>query len=284
MEAGEMPLQEEKKKEKKFGMDALLVAGSVLLAGLIIAGSIVFVTQKLSSTTADVQPVAVAPTPAPGAQGQQPVDPAVTQDQIKALFNGKNITFGSKDSKVVFVEFSDPSCPYCQVAGGKNSILNKQMGAQFTLVADGGTYVAPVPEMKKLVDAGKASFVWIYTNGHGSGEMGTKALYCAAEKKKFWEVNDLLMSDAGYTLLNGTAKNDKTKSSVVADFLKSAVKASDMQSCLDSGKYDGRIAEDTAIATTFGLSGTPKFLVNTEVFKGAYSFTDMQASVNKYLK
>jgi protein-disulfide isomerase len=198
------------------------------------------------------------------------------------LFNGKNISFGKKDAKVVFVEISDPSCPFCQVAGGKNPSVNKQTG--LVLVADGGTYVAPVPEMKKLVDAGKASFVWIYANGHGNGEMGAKALYCANDKKKFWEVSDLLMSEAGYNLLNGTVKNDKTKSGELADFLNSAVSASDMKSCLDSGKYDSRIAEDTATSAKLGMSGTPKFFVNTEAFKGAYSFKDMQASVDKYLK
>lgn len=275
--------QEEKHEEKKFGSDALLVAGSVLLAGLIIAGSIISVTQKPSSSeaTTTTQP-AVAPTT--GAGAQQPTDPTVTMDQIKGLFDSKNISFGKKDSKVLFVEFSDPSCPYCHVAAGKNPNLNKQIGTQFTLVKDGGTYVAPVPEMRKLVDAGKAGFVWIYTNGHGNGEMGTKALYCAFEKKKFWEVHDLLMSEAGYNMMNTDVKNDKTKASVVADFLKSVVSASDMKSCLESGKYDSRIADDTATAAQFGLSGTPKFLVNTEAFKGAYSFTDMQPSVDKYLK
>ena len=70
----------------------------------------------------------------------------------------------------------------------------------------------------------------------------------------------------------------------LSDFLKSAMSASDMKSCLDGGKYDSRIADDTAIASKFGLSGTPKFLVNTEAFKGAYSFTDMKPSVDKYLK
>ena len=267
-------------KEGKFGRDALLVAGSVLLAGLIIAGSIVSVTQKFSSSVVTA-PVAKDTTTA---GSQQPTDPTITMDQVKGLFDGKNITFGKQDAKVVFVEFSDPSCPFCHVASGKNAPLNKQIGTQFTLVADGGAYVAPVPEMKKLVDAGKASFVWVSTNGHGSGEMGAKALYCANEKKKFWEVHDLLMSEAGYTMMNTDVKNDKTKAGVVADFLKSAVSASDMKSCLESGKYDSRIADDTTTAITFGLSGTPKFLINTEQFKGAYSFTDMQPSVDKYLK
>lgn len=265
-------------EEGKFGKDALLIAGAILLAGLIIAGSIVAaVKQPASKAPAQV------PTVDNGAQ-QQPSDPVVTIDGIRGLFDGKNITLGKKDSKVVFVEFSDPSCPYCHVAAGKNPNLNKKIGSQFVMVNDGGSYVPPVPEMKKLVDAGKASFVWIYTDGHGNGEMGTKALYCAQEKKKFWEAHDLLMSEAGYNMMNTDVKNDKTKAGVVADFLKSAVNAGDMKSCLESGKYDSRIAEDMATATQFGLSGTPKFFVNTEVFKGAYSFKDMQPSVDKYLK
>ncbi|MCX6790169.1 MAG: thioredoxin domain-containing protein [Candidatus Kaiserbacteria bacterium] len=245
--------------------------GAVVAAGLFIAGAVVW------NGSHPVTPTVTTP-------GQQQPAPTVTMDQIKGLFNSKNISFGNKESKLVFVEISDPSCPYCQVAGGKNPSLNKQIGQQFTMVADGGTYVAPVPEMKKLVDAGKASYVWVYANGHGSGEMGTKALYCAFEKGKFWEVSDLLMSEAGYNLLNGTVKNDKTKSGELSEFLKSAIGASDMKSCLDSGKYDSRIAEDTATSIKLGMNGTPKFFVNTETFNGAYSFTDMQATVEKYLK
>ncbi len=273
----------EEEKKLKVSNDALFISGSVLVACLVIAGMMFVTTKDIVSSIGSIK-ISGSGSTEKGAQQQQPADPEITKDQLKGLFNGKNITFGKKDAKVVFVEFSDPSCPYCNIAAGKNPSFNKQAGSQFTLVADGGSYVAPVSEMKKLVDAGKASFVWIYTNGHGNGEMGTKALYCAYEKKKFWEAHDLLMSKEGYELMNGELKNDKTKSDVLAELLKSAVNANDMKSCLDSGKYDSRISEDMAISTTFGLSGTPKFLVNTEAFKGAYSFTDMKASVDKYLK
>ncbi len=232
--------------------------------------------------------------PTGAAQGQ-PTKPAIAIDQIKALFNGKNITFGDKNRKVIFLEFSDPSCPYCHVAGGLNGALNKQMGGQFTLVADGGTYVAPVPEMRKLVDSGKAAFVWVYANGHGDGEMATRALYCAYEKGKFWQVHDLLMSEKGYEILNGydfkqqpingpVVKNDKTKSGDLADFLTSAISARDMKNCLDSGKYDSKIADDMAIATDFGFQGTPDFYVNTQNYVGAQSFKDMQSVVDAALK
>lgn len=271
--APESRASEAKKKIK----DSSVIAGAILIGSLIIAGALLGNTAKPSVTPA---------TKDQAAQANPTADKAasVTQDQVKALFTDKNIVLGNKDSKVLFVEFSDPSCPFCSVASGKNPKLNKSAGAQFTLVVDGGTYVAPVPEMKKLVDAGQAAFVWLYANGHGSGEMGTRALYCANEKGKFWEVHDLLMGEAGYALMNSDVKNDKTKSGTLANFLKSAVNANDMKACLDSGKYDNRIADDMAVAQEFGFSGTPSFFVNTDHFAGAYSFKDMQATIDKYLK
>jgi protein-disulfide isomerase len=123
------------------------------------------------------------PTTAPAAQ--QPAAPTVDIGTIKNIFSDKDvIKFGNANSKLLLVEISDPSCPYCQVASGKNPELNKQVGAQFTLVADGGSYIAPVGEMKKLVDEGKASFAYIYQNGHGNGEMAMKSFYCANAKQR----------------------------------------------------------------------------------------------------
>ena len=217
-------------------------------------------------------------------QAAQPAKVDVNLDTIKGLFDKDLVKFGDKNSKVIFVEISDPSCPYCQVASGLNPSLNAQVGAQFKLVKDGGAYVAPVVEMRKLVDAGKASLVWIYSPGHGNGEMGTKALYCANEKGEFWGVHDLLMSAKGYDLLNNTIKNDKTKSGDLATFLKSAVDPAFLKQCLDSGKYDARLASDTQLAQSLGFQGTPDFYVNTTNFAGAYSYTDMKSAVDAALK
>ena len=208
----------------------------------------------------------------------------VTIEQVNALFNDNNIVFGNKDSKLKLVIVSDPSCPYCQVASGKNSELNKQMGGQFLLSADGGNYVAPEVEMKKLVDSGKAALVWMYANGHGNGEMATEALYCANESGKFWEVHEKLMSFEGYNLMNTTIQTDKTKTGVMAEFLKSTIDSKTMKDCLDSGKYAGRLSEDAATAQAIGFEGTPYFLINTTRFVGAYSFTEMQSAVDEALK
>lgn len=213
----------------------------------------------------------------------QPAEEKMEIEKIKEAFNKSQVKFGKADSKLILIEVADPSCPYCHVAAGKNSELNSQVGDRFKLVADGGTYVAPVIEMKKLVDAGKAAFAWIYTNGHGNGEMGTKALYCANEKGKFWQVHDLLMTNKGYNLLNETVKNDKSQAQALADFLSPAFKAGDMKNCLESGKYDDRLQTDSGLASSIGVQGTPGFFVNTTKFAGAYNYTDMKSAVDAAL-
>ena len=114
--------------------------------------------------------------------------------------------------------------------------------------------------------------------------MGSKALYCAFEKNKFWEVHDLLMNAEGYDFLNDTVKNDKTKSGELADFLQPVFDSADMRQCLDSGKYDNRLKEDMALATGLNIQGTPGFYLNETNYSGAYNYKDMESTVNSALK
>lgn len=214
---------------------------------------------------------------------QAPAAPVVQLDQVQDAFTKSVIKFGDAKSKLVFIEVADPSCPYCHVAAGHNSELNKQIGDRFKLVADGGTYVAPVPEMKKLVDSKKAAFAYLYTPGHGNGELGTKALYCAFEKGKFWEVHDKMMTNEGYSLLNDVVKNDKLKTSDLVSFFKSAMDSNDLQKCLESGKYDAQLQADIGLASGLGVQGTPGFLVNATKYAGAYSWKDMEPGVKAAL-
>jgi protein-disulfide isomerase len=246
----------------QYVMVAMLIAGAYFLG--------VYKTKAdlLANGTGQVAQVA-------GQETAQPTPPPLDKAKVDALFaDEKNLIFGNKDAKIKFVEFSDTSCPYCHIAAGKNPELNKEVGSRFQLSTDGGSYVAPVIEMKKLVDSGKAAFAWFYTPGHGNGEMGTRALYCADEKGKFWEVHDLLMSNKGYDINNETVQNDKGKSGLMADFLAPAIDASFMKSCLESDKYDSRINSDPQIASEFGYGATPTFFINDKVVEGASSWND----------
>lgn len=218
----------------------------------------------------------------PSQTAQQQADVKVSMDQVRKLVSSQKLTFGDKNSKLTFVEFSDPSCPYCHVAGGKNPELANQ--ANFKYKDQGGTYIPPVAEMKKLLDAGKASFTMVYTNGHGNGIIGAQALYCANEKGKFWEAHDLLLSNNGYNLLNNDVKNDKANDQKIVDFLADAVDPTFMKDCLDTEKYKDQLTKDESEARTFGVSGTPHFLVNNTPYKGAYSYSDMESTVKTALE
>lgn len=261
---------------------SILLSSIIISIAILMHGGIIKVgPRKITQTPSPVPAAQQQPAQQPAQQAPQ--QPAASLNQVKDAFGKSKVKFGDVSSKLVVVEIADPSCPFCQIAAGKNPDLNKKVGSRFTLVSDGGSYVAPVPEIAKLVQSGKASFAWIYFPGHGNGEMGTKALYCAFEKGKFWDVHDLLMSSKGYDLLNNTVKNDKSKSSDLADFLSPAMDSTTMKSCLDSGKYDNTLQADRSLAQSLGISGTPGFYLNTTQFSGAYSYTEMESAVKSAL-
>lgn len=209
---------------------------------------------------------------------QQPAAPtSIDLSVIKSKFDGKHITFGDKDAKMIITEVSDPSCPFCHIAGGLHPELNNS-SPQFKLVADGGTYVAPVPEIKKLVQDGKASFIFLYSNGHGNGEVATQAMYCAHEQGKFWEAHDKMMTKAGYDLINDVVKNDLAKSSELVKLIGNAVDGKKLQACLDSKKYAGQTADDMSVVQGLtGGSGTPTFFVNEKIVEGAQPWSSIES-------
>lgn len=227
--------------------------------------------EKAANTVAAVGQTGQEAAPAP-----QPVDMA----KVDALFaDNSNLVLGKRDAKIKFVEFSDTSCPFCHVAAGKNPELSKEINPRFVTAEDGGTYVPPVLEIKKLIDEGKAALAWFYTPGHGSGELGTLALYCANEQGKFWEAHDLLMNNEGYDLVNEKVRNDRAKLPEVVAFLKSAVDPAKLQACLDSKKYEDRVDSDPQIASGFGYGATPTFFINDKVVEGAASWDDSFAPI-----
>lgn len=271
------------KKEIQKKVSGLIATGGlfqsvlvlVIVVGAFFMGSLWTKVQILekggTAGTAAAQPAAAG----------EPAQKAASLDEIKGAFGKGLIKFGDVKNKLLLVEVADPSCPYCSIAAGYNPTLNKSAGSQFIMKADGGSYIPPVQEFEKLVKDGKASFVYIYSPGHGNGEMGVKAMYCAFEKGKFWEVHEKLMTSEGYDLLNNTVKNDKAKSGELATFLAPVFGEADMKACLESGKHDGRPAEESGVAQSIGISGTPGFYVNDQLFPGAYNYTDIQPAVTK---
>lgn len=222
------------------------------------------------------------PNPNPPSQKQQQ-EVKINLDQVKKLFTKDFIHFGDEKRKLLIVEVSDPSCPFCHIAGGLNPQIASQVGERFKYDTEGGSYIPPLREIKKLVDQGKASFAFLYSNGHGNGLLASEALYCAFEKGQFWPVHDRLMTNEGYDLINNQVKNDTKNISILVDFLANVIDSDALTDCLQSGKYQKMLERDQQLTPSLGFRGTPHFLINTTMFQGAYSFSDMKPVIEKYL-
>jgi protein-disulfide isomerase len=261
----------------------LVLLGFIILALAGVAGFMYGQVKSLEKWVLSIniaQPTSVQQTAMPTA--------LVDIGTVKAVFDLNVVKFGDKNRKLLVVEVSDPSCPYCHVAGGNDPEIASQIGPRFTYASEGGTYQPPVLEIRKLVDSGEASYAFVYYPGHSSGEMAAKALYCAFDQGKFWPAHDLLYSYQGYNLLNDTVHNDKANSGILADFLKEAVDVTALKACLDSGKYDSRLIDETKLAETSLLDlqegGTPTYIINMTRFNGAYSWDTMRSVVDAALK
>ncbi len=240
---------------------------------IVVAGALIAVGIVLTNTTPSNKPTA----------GTQTTEQKTTVDKktvASFVDNPDRIVLGNKNAKNVIIEISDPSCPYCHFAAGLNTDLVAQSGLkQFQTTANGGNYVAPVPEIKKLVESGDVAFVYTFGNGHGNGELAMQALYCAYEQGTFWGVHDKLMTGPAYTLINDTVKNDPKQSSVLTKFLADVTDSAAMQSCLDSQKHAASVARDISENSELSFAGTPHFVVNGKIFRGAVDFSSIKPEI-----
>lgn len=209
---------------------------------------------------------------------QAPQKAQPTLDQVKALFKEGNIMFGDASRKVLFVEFTDPSCPWCQVATGKNPEIARQaLGARYE------GYIAAVPEMRKLVETGQAGYVWFYRRGHGNGDLAAQLFYCANDYGQFWNVHDRLMTNEGYNIMNGSGADTDQLTGLMA-LLNDVENNGQIQKCVEEGRYEEKLAQDMTTGDQMGAGGTPHFIMNTTVFAGAASYGDMKAEIDKALR
>ncbi len=248
-----------------------------IILGILIAALAFYLVYKVQGLEVRVKKVEDIVSGATAQQAEKPLD----IKNVKALFKKGNMTFGKTDAKALVVEFSDPSCPYCHAAAyGADDIFQ----GKFKTVENGGTYQSPVQAFRKLADEGKIGYVTLYANGHGAGEIAAQALYCAYDQGKYWEAHDLLFSSEGYNLINNDVKNDVANAPKIAEYLASALDSATLESCITSGKYAKKLAEDMQSAQTLNFSGTPMFVVNTKKFAGAYSYENMKADVEAAMK
>lgn len=231
----------------------LLIPGAIVLAGVIIAGSIFFVGgvgrsngRPGGATAADVG------TALEGAAGGDLAD--------------DDPSLGDPAAPVTIVEFGDFQCPFC------NRFFRE----------------TEREIIEQYVKTGKARFV--YRDFAFLGEesvMAAEAAECADEQGKFWPYHDRLYNFIwdGYFGQGESGENVGAFSAANLGRLAAEVGLDQerFDECRTSRRYRAEVERDTADGRRAGVSGTPSTFVNGRLLTGALPFAQFQAVIEAAL-
>jgi protein-disulfide isomerase len=160
---------------------------------------------------------------------------------------GESPTTGSKDGKVVLIEFSDFQCPYCAQAHKTIQQFMVKHQDEVTLVYKH----FPLSEI------------------HPQAIPAATAAWAAQQQGKFWEYQDALFThqkQLGEFFYLDTAKNLNL----------------DMEKFhRDRLLAQAPIQNDRQLAESLGLSGTPFFVMNGETLSGAVNLKELEDLLNR---
>lgn len=156
--------------------------------------------------------------------------------RVKPVIAAHNPSQGPADAPIVLVEYTDFQCPYCvRVQGTIQQVLTRYDGMVLHVFKN-----LPLPM-------------------HQQAPLAAEAGMCAADQGGFWPMHDWLFAN----------KANLNRDAIVAQAEAQGLNATDFATCLDGNAHAAEVAADAAEARSFGINGTPGFLVNGRVLSGA---------------
>ena len=157
---------------------------------------------------------------------------------------------GPAKARVLITEFSDFQCPYCKEAQPTISRVMQGYAAQVKL------------EFKSLP-----------LEIHPFALPAAKAAYCAGKQGAFWQVHDALFAAAELS--------QSTINQIVGDL---RLNSEQFNKCLSSTESQAAVMADLAEARRLGIEGTPTFIINGKVLRGAVTFEEFSEVIEHELK
>lgn len=158
---------------------------------------------------------------------------------------------GPPGAPVAVVEFSDFQCPFCKKA-----------------LAELERVLAAYPTQVRLIYR-HLPLEGIHPQARGAAE----AAECASTQGRFWEYHDRIFAepeDLSPAKLRRLAEEVR-------------LNLEDFEQCLTQGQTRAAVAQDTAVATRLGLTGTPTFFINGRPIQGAQPFQAFRAIIDEEL-
>jgi len=157
---------------------------------------------------------------------------------------------GPVDAPIVLIEYTDFQCPFCTRVQPTLNELMKRYDGQIRHVFKN----LPLPMHKEAQLAGAASL-------------------CARDQGKFWEYHDWLFAN----------QRQLNRDSMIAEAGELGMDTEVFATCIDEGTYLPVVRADMAEAQSFGITGTPGFLINGRVVTGAVPIENFEAIIDDEL-
>jgi len=165
--------------------------------------------------------------------------------------NGR--AWGPADAPIQVIEYADYECESCGYFA-KN-------------------YEAEVIEA--FAATGKVRFEIRNAPFHGEGSRNAaQAAYCAAEQNAFWPMHDTMFLNQPTVHDTGPQVFSKPRLNEMAAKLGLDTAAFDQ--CLGSGKYASQVEADYAETERVGVTGTPTFVINGQMYPAILSTDDLR--------
>jgi protein-disulfide isomerase len=158
---------------------------------------------------------------------------------------------GPADSPITIIEFADFECPHSRKAQGA---LQRLLGEN--------------PDKVRLV------FKHFPLPSHPSAFLAARASLCAQEQGRFWEYHDALFS--------ATPPFSRPDLQVLAERI--GLERKRFADCLSSDRHSDRISEHVRSAQAAGVTGTPTFVVNGRIYRGALPYDDWDSIVRQQMR
>jgi protein-disulfide isomerase len=157
---------------------------------------------------------------------------------------------GKRDAAVTIIEFSDFQCPFCK---GVQTTLKKILQAHGNNV--------------RLV------FRHLPLEIHPQALPSARAAFCAGEQNRFWQYHDALF-----------ASEELSPETFNAIASRLGLDLQQFQTCVTSESSRLAVVKDSQEARRLGINGTPSFIINGTLLRGAPSFEDFNGIIMRQLK
>lgn len=114
----------------------------------------------------------------------------------------------------------------------------------------------------------------------GQGSLtSAAATECASEQGKFWPYHDYLFEE-----WDSNVRGNFSKSSLKELAAELSLDTEAFDECMDSGRTEELVFQDTNMARQAGIRSTPAFLLNGRRFNGALPYADVKAMIEAHLQ